>query len=115
MTATSGPGSSHVRSSSDFEPQKCQFGGPFLSDFKTCQKSENQAETAARAEIAARALVCTFGKVQNQGQNQIRNRELSKMALFEARKLHEALRVTPRCQRGSEKEKGHRVEAFGSF
>ena len=69
MTATSGPGSSHVRSSSDFEPQKCQFRGPFLSDFKTCQKRENQAETAART------LFSTFGKVQNQVQNQVRNQE----------------------------------------
>ena len=106
MTATSGPGSSHVRSSSDFEPQKCQFRGPFLSNFKTCQKSENQAETAART------LFSTFGKVQNQAQNQIRNREPSKMTLFEARELHEAVSVTPRRQRGP--EKAPKVEAFGS-
>ena len=97
MTATSGPGSSNVRSSSDFEPQKCQFRGPFSSDFKTCQKSENLAETAAKT------LFSTFGKVQNQVQNQIRIREPSKMTLFEARELHEALRVTPERQRGPEK------------
>ena len=54
-----------------------------------------------------------FGKVQNQAQNQIRNREPSKMTLFEARELHEALRVTPERQRGP--EKGPKVEAFGAF
>ena len=54
-----------------------------------------------------------FGKVQNQAQNQIRNREPSKIALFEAREFHEALRVTPERQRGT--EKGPTVEAFGAF
>ena len=107
MTGPSGPGSSQVMSSSDFEPQKGPFWGPFLNDFETCQKSENQAETAART------LFSTFGKVQNQAQNQIRNREPSKITLFEARELHEALRVTPRRQRGP--ENGPKVEAFGAF
>ena len=107
MTATSGPGSSHVRSSSDFELQKCQFRGPFLSDFRPCQKSENQAETAART------LFSMFGKVQNQAQNQIRKREPLKMTLFEARELHEALRVMPERQR--DLEKGSKFEAFGAF
>ena len=107
MTAPSGPGSSQVMSSSDFEHQKGPFWGPFLSDFETCQKSENQAETAART------LFSTFGKVQNQAQNQIRNRKPSKMTLFGARELHEALRVAPRCQRGP--QKGPKVEAFGAF
>ena len=54
-----------------------------------------------------------FGKVQNQAQNQIRNREPSKIPLFEARELHEALRVTPGHQRGP--EKGPKAEAFGTF
>ena len=54
-----------------------------------------------------------FGKVQTQAQNQIRNREPSKMTLFEARELHEALRVTPERQR--DLEKGPKVEAFGAF
>ena len=107
MTATSGPGSFHVRSSSDFEPQKYQFRDPFLSDFKTCQNSENQAETAART------LSSAFGKVQNQAQNQVRNQEPSKMTRFAVRELHEALRVMPRCQRDS--EKGPKIEAFGAF
>ena len=107
MTAPRGPGSSQVRSSSDFGPQKDPFWGPFLSDFETCQKSENQAETAART------LFSTFGKVQNQAQNQIRNREPSKMTLFAVRELHEALRVMPRRQRGPGKEP--KVEAFGAF
>ena len=107
MTAPSGPGSSQVRSSSDFESQKDPFWGPFLTDFETCQKSENQAETAART------LFSTFGKVQKQAQNQIRNREPSKMTLFAVRELHEALRVTPRRQRDS--EKGPKIEAFGAL
>ena len=107
MAAPSGPGSSQVRSSSDFGPQKGPFWGPVLSDFETCQKSENQAETAART------LFSTFGKVQNQAQNQIRNREPSKMTLFEAQELHEALRVTPRRHRGPEKEP--KVATVGSF
>ena len=75
--------------------------------FEKCPKCQNQAETAART------LFSTFGKVQNQAQNQIRNREPSKMTLVEAQELHEALSVTPRCQRGP--EKGPQVEAFGSF
>ena len=69
MTASSGAGSSQVRSISDFGPQKASFWVPFLSNFETCQKSENQAETAART------LFSTFGRVQNQTQNQVRNRE----------------------------------------
>ena len=77
MTAASGPGSSQVRSSSDVGPQKAPFWGPFLNDFETCKKSENPAETAARTPFS------TFGKIQNQPQNQIRNREPSKMTLFE--------------------------------
>ena len=35
------------------------------------------------------------------------------MTLFEARELHEALRVAPERQRGP--EKGPKVEAFGAF
>ena len=97
MTASSGPGSSQVKSRCDFGLQKGPFWGPFLSDFETCPKSENRAETEART------LFSTFGKVQNQAQNQIRNREPSKMTLFEARELHEALRVTPEHQRGPER------------
>ena len=54
-----------------------------------------------------------FGKVQNQAQNQVRNREPSKMTLFAARELHEALRVTPERQR--DREKGPKVKAFGAF
>ena len=63
MTATSGPGSSQVMSSNDFGSQKGPFWDPFLSDFESCQKSENQAETAAKTVFS------TFGKVQNQAQN----------------------------------------------
>ena len=70
----------------------------FFSNFETCQKCENQAETAART------LFSMFGKVQNQAQNQIRNRETSKMTLFEVRELHEARRVTLRRQRGPERD-----------
>ena len=107
MTAPSGPGRAQERSIRDFGPQCDPFRGPFLSNFETYQKCENQAETAART------LFSMFGKVQSQAQNQIRNREPSKMRFFEARELHEALRVTPECQR--DPEKGPKVEAFGVF
>ena len=70
-------------------------------------KIENQAETAART------LFSMFGKVQNQAQNQIRNREPLKMILFEARELREALRVPP--ERQSSPEKGLKVETCGAF
>ena len=81
--------------------------GLHFESFSNMPKCENQAETAART------LFSTFGKVQHQAQNQIRNREPPKMTLSEARELYEALRVMKRRHRGP--QKGPKVEVFGSF